>query len=70
VQPGSLLLRLFTDLSYHPWIIDGDDFGVLSVMNEWQGKPRYSENCPTAALAGIRRLTARATAQPNDRITN
>jgi hypothetical protein len=24
-------------------MIDGDDCGAISVMNEWQGKPKYSE---------------------------
>jgi hypothetical protein len=24
-------------------MIDGDDCGAISGMNEWQGKPKYSE---------------------------
>jgi hypothetical protein len=32
-------------------MIDGDDFGAISGMNEWQGKPKYSEKtCPSAAV--------------------
>jgi hypothetical protein len=34
---------------YQPWMIDGDDCGAVGGMNEWQGKPKYSEvNCPRA----------------------
>jgi hypothetical protein len=31
---------------------NGDDCGAISGMNEWQGKPKYSEEtCPNAALS-------------------
>jgi hypothetical protein len=42
VEPSPLLLRPFNDLLYQPWMIDGDDYGAVSGMNEWQGKPEYS----------------------------
>jgi hypothetical protein len=32
-------------------MIDGDDYRVLSGMNEWQRKLKYSEKtCPSATL--------------------
>jgi hypothetical protein len=35
-------------------MIDGDDCGTINGMNEWQGKPKYSEKiCFRAALATI-----------------
>jgi hypothetical protein len=35
-----------------PWTIDGDDCGAISGMNEWQGKPKYSEKpCRSVALS-------------------
>jgi hypothetical protein len=33
----------FIDLLFQPWMIDGDDSGAISGMNEWQGKPTYWE---------------------------
>jgi hypothetical protein len=31
---------------------DGDDCGVITGMNEWQGKLKYSEEiCPRATLS-------------------
>jgi hypothetical protein len=52
VEPSPLLLRPFTSLLYQPRMIDGDDCGAISGMNEWQGKPKYSEEtCPSAALS-------------------
>jgi hypothetical protein len=51
-EPSPLLLRPFIGELYHPWMIDGDDCGVISEMNEWQGKPKYwEETCPSAALS-------------------
>jgi hypothetical protein len=33
-------------------MIDGDDGGAVNGMDEWQGKPKYSEKtCPNAALS-------------------
>jgi hypothetical protein len=33
-------------------MMDGDDCGAVSAMNEWQGKPKYpEETCPSAALS-------------------
>jgi hypothetical protein len=32
-------------------MIDGDHCGAINGMNEWQGKPKYSEEtCPSAKL--------------------
>jgi hypothetical protein len=51
VEPSLLLLRPFIGL-YPSWMIDGDDCGAISGMNDWQGKPKYSEEtCPSAALS-------------------
>jgi hypothetical protein len=51
VEPSALLLRPFIGILYQPWMIDGDDCGAISGMNEWQGKPKYSEETwPSAAL--------------------
>jgi hypothetical protein len=38
-----LLLRPFIGLLYQPWMKDNEDCGAVSVMSEWQGKPKYSE---------------------------
>jgi hypothetical protein len=53
VEPSPLLLQPFVALLYQPWMIDGgDDCGTISYMNEWQGKPKYSEKIwPSAALS-------------------
>jgi hypothetical protein len=33
-------------------MIDGDDCGAISGINEWQGKPKYSEKtCTSDALS-------------------
>jgi hypothetical protein len=46
-----LLLRSFIGLLYQPRMIDDDDCGAVSEINQWQGKPKYSEEtCPIAAL--------------------
>jgi hypothetical protein len=37
---------------YHRWMIDGNNCGAVSGMNEWQGKRKYwEETCPSAALS-------------------
>jgi hypothetical protein len=36
-DPSPLLQQPFIGLLYQPWIIDGDDCGAISVMNEWHG---------------------------------
>jgi hypothetical protein len=28
---------------YQPWMMDGEDCGAISGMNEWQGIPKYWE---------------------------
>jgi hypothetical protein len=39
-------------LLYQPWVTDGDDCGAITGMNEWQGKPEYSEGtCPSGAAS-------------------
>jgi hypothetical protein len=43
-----------TGLMYQHWMVDGDDCGTISGMNDWQGKPKCSEKtCPSAALSTI-----------------
>jgi hypothetical protein len=38
-------------LLYQHWMTDGDDFGAISEMNEWQGIPKYSEKtCPCRSV--------------------
>jgi hypothetical protein len=33
-------------------MVDGDAYGAVGGMNDWQGKPKYPEKaCPSAALA-------------------
>jgi hypothetical protein len=52
MELSPLLRRPFIGLLYQPWMIDGDDCGAISGMNEWQGKPKYwEETCPSAALS-------------------
>jgi hypothetical protein len=52
VEPSPLLLLPFIGLLYQPWRIDGDEYGEISIINERQGKPKYSEKtCPIAALS-------------------
>jgi hypothetical protein len=36
VELSPLLLRPFTGLLYRPWMIDGDDCGAISGLNEWR----------------------------------
>jgi hypothetical protein len=50
--PSSTILRPFIGLLQQPWMTDGDDCGAVSGINEWQGKPKYSEEtCHSAALS-------------------
>jgi hypothetical protein len=52
MEPSPLLLLPFIGLFYHPWIIDDDDCGAISGMNEWQGKPQYrGKTCSSVALS-------------------
>jgi hypothetical protein len=47
-EPRPLLLRQCIGLLYEHWMLDSDDCGAVSGMNEWQRKPRYSEKtCPS-----------------------
>jgi hypothetical protein len=43
VEPIPPLLWTFIGLLYQPWMIDGDDCGAVSAMNEWWGKLKYLE---------------------------
>jgi hypothetical protein len=77
VEPSPLLLGPFTGLLYQPWMIDDDDCGAISGMNEWQGKPKYSEEtCPSAALSttdpthDLTRARTRAAVVGNRRLTS
>jgi hypothetical protein len=46
------LLGIFISLLCYPWIMEADDCGAVCEMNEWQGKPEYSEKtCLSAALS-------------------
>jgi hypothetical protein len=48
----STITDAFIGLLYQPRIIDSDDCGAISGLNEWQGKPKYSdETCSSAALS-------------------
>jgi hypothetical protein len=52
VKPSPLLLRPSIGLLLQPWMVDGDDYGAISGMNDWQGKSRCSEStCLSAALS-------------------
>jgi hypothetical protein len=48
VEPAPVLLRPF-GLLYQPGMINGDDCGAVSGMNEWQGKLKYSEETYSSA---------------------
>jgi hypothetical protein len=50
VEPSPLLLQPFIGLLYQPWLIDGDDCGAIGGVNEWQGKPKYSEETCRSAV--------------------
>jgi hypothetical protein len=43
VEPSPLSLRPFIGLLYQLWMVDCDDCGGVGGMNEWQWKPKYSE---------------------------
>jgi hypothetical protein len=43
VGSSPLLLGPFIGLLYPPWMIDCYECEAISGMNEWQGKPAYSE---------------------------
>jgi hypothetical protein len=48
----STITEAIFGLLYQPWMIDDDDCGTVSGMNEWQGKPKYwEETCPSAAVS-------------------
>jgi hypothetical protein len=51
LEPSTRLLQPFIGLLYQTCMIDGDDCKAITGMNEWQGKPKYSEECPSAALS-------------------
>jgi hypothetical protein len=52
VEPSPLLTRPFSGPQYSPRVIDGDNYEAISGMNEWQRKPKYSEEiCPSAAVS-------------------
>jgi hypothetical protein len=52
VERSPLLPWTFIGLLYQPWMIDGDDCGAISGLNEWQERLKYSEKtCPSAALS-------------------
>jgi hypothetical protein len=76
MEPGPLILQQFIGLSYQPWMIDGNDCGSVSGMNELQRKPKYSEEMrASAALSitdpttvGSQWLTIWAKTQPNYKI--
>jgi hypothetical protein len=54
VEPSPLLLRSSLGLLFQPCMTDGDDCGAVSVMHQWQGKPKYSEEtCPSAAMSTV-----------------
>jgi hypothetical protein len=43
-------------VQYQHWMIDGDDYGAVSGMNEWQEESKYTgKACPSAALSSIDR---------------
>jgi hypothetical protein len=52
VEPSPLLLQSFIGLLHQPRDIDGDDSGIVTGMNEWQGKPKYlGKTWPSTALS-------------------
>jgi hypothetical protein len=56
VEPSPLLLMPLSGLLYQPWMTNGNDCGAISGMNEWQGKPKYTEKtCPSAPLSATDR---------------
>jgi hypothetical protein len=52
VEPSPHPLQPFIGILYQPWMIEDDDCGAISGMEEWQGKLKYSvKTCPSAALS-------------------
>jgi hypothetical protein len=52
VESGLLLPLPYISLLYQLWVIDDYDCGAVDGMNEWQGKPKFSEKiCPSSALS-------------------
>jgi hypothetical protein len=52
VETSPLILWPFIGLLCQPWLIDCVDCQIVSGMNEWQQKLKYSEEtCPSAALS-------------------
>jgi hypothetical protein len=52
MEPSPLLLWPLIGLLYQSRMIDGDDCGAISRVNEWQGKQKYlGKTCPSAALS-------------------
>jgi hypothetical protein len=48
----STITAAIISLPYQTWMIDCDDCGAISGMNEWQGEPKYSmKTFPSAALS-------------------
>jgi hypothetical protein len=43
VESKPLLLRAIIGLLDKPWMIDDDDYGAVSGMNGWQGKPKCTD---------------------------
>jgi hypothetical protein len=53
---------------FQPWVID-DDCGAVGRINEWQGKPKYSEKtCQTAALSTTDPTLLHAGSNPDRRV--
>jgi hypothetical protein len=53
------LLWPFIGLLHQPWMIDGDDCGAISGMNEWQGKRKCSEETGPSITVSITDRTLR-----------
>jgi hypothetical protein len=58
VEPSPLLLRLFVGLLYQPRMTYRSDGGAIGAMNEWQGKPKYSELTYSSAALSTTHLNA------------
>jgi hypothetical protein len=50
-------MRPFIGLFYQPRMIDGNDFGAISGLNEWQGKPKLSEETRLSAVLATTNTT-------------
>jgi hypothetical protein len=52
VEPGPLFLRPLIGLLYQQWMMNNDNCGAISGMNDGQVKAKYSkEICPCTALS-------------------